>query len=400
MNTTLTGFFELCKIDKFAKTLLYNQVPKYYTWNKTKKQFLRRKIGAPVHNHPGLKSSGALGRVYTVHPNNAECYYLRMLLHNVKGPTSFEYLRTVKNETCGTFREACLKLGLLEEEKHWNDTLNEAALVCTAKQLRTLFAIILTSCSPSDPMALWNNHKESLSEDILIQRRKRLCNHSIEYSNEIFNKSLILIEHETMYINNKQLSDFGIAKPTHYDEFEDENQKETFNIPELRKFVTENVPKLLREQQTVYKYIMQKIQEKSGGIVFLDAPGGTGKTFLLNLIVSSVRLEQGKTIAVASSGIASTLLEGGRTAHSTFKLPLNFGHTEHPTCNINKKSAIAELLRIVSIIIWDECPMTHKRAFEALNETMKDIRGNDELMGGALLLLSGKMNNKKNIKRN
>lgn len=95
MKTTLTGFFELCKIDKFAKTLLYNQVPKYYTWNIPKQQFLRRKMGAPVQNYPGLKSTGALGRVYTVHPNNAECYYLRMLLHNVKGPTSFEYLRTV-----------------------------------------------------------------------------------------------------------------------------------------------------------------------------------------------------------------------------------------------------------------------------------------------------------------
>lgn len=352
---------------------------------------MRRKIGAPVQNYPGLKSSGALGRVYTVHPNNAECYYLRLLLHNVKGPTSFEYLRTIQNEECSTFQEACLRLGLLEDEKHWDDTLNEAALVSTPKQLRTLFAIILTSCSPSNPMTLWNNHRESLGEDILIQTRKKHFNHSIEYSDQIFNKSLILIENECIYINNKQLSELGIIKPTHDDEFEVENEKETFNIPELRKFVTENVPKLHKEQQTVYENIMQKIRENSGGIMFLDAPGGTGKTFLLNLIMSTVRLENGITIAVASSGIAATLLEGGRTAHSTFKLPLNFGHTEHPTCNINKKSSIAELLSIVSIILWDECPMTHKKAFEALNETMKDIRGNNELMGGALLLLSGEI---------
>lgn len=283
----------------------------------------------------------------------------------------------------------------MEDEKHWDDTLNEASLVSTPKQLRTLFAIILTSCSPSNPITLWNNHKESLSEDLLVQKRKRHFNHSIEYSDEIFNKSLILIENECIYINNKQLNELGMIKPTHYDELEDVNQKETLNIPEIRKFVIENVPKLHKEQKTVYENIMQKIREKTGGIVFLDAPGGTGKTFLLNLITSSVQLENGITIAVASSGIAATLLEGGRTAHSTFKLPLNFGHTEHPTCNINKKSAIAETLRIVTIIIWDECPMTHKKAFEALNETMKDIRGNDELMGGALLLLSGEIN--KNI---
>jgi len=30
-TTTLTGFFELCKVDPFAKTLLYVEVPFTYT---------------------------------------------------------------------------------------------------------------------------------------------------------------------------------------------------------------------------------------------------------------------------------------------------------------------------------------------------------------------------------
>ena len=32
-DTTLTAFFKLSTQDEFARTLLYNQVPKYYTWN-------------------------------------------------------------------------------------------------------------------------------------------------------------------------------------------------------------------------------------------------------------------------------------------------------------------------------------------------------------------------------
>ena len=32
-DTRLTAFFKLCTQDEFARTLLYNQVPKYYTWN-------------------------------------------------------------------------------------------------------------------------------------------------------------------------------------------------------------------------------------------------------------------------------------------------------------------------------------------------------------------------------
>ena len=76
----------------------YHELPKYYTWNATQKKWVRRKAGQ-VHPHfPDVKSTDALGRVYTVHPNNSECFYLRMLLHEVTGPTSFEALKTV-NET-------------------------------------------------------------------------------------------------------------------------------------------------------------------------------------------------------------------------------------------------------------------------------------------------------------
>ncbi|GBM00871.1 hypothetical protein AVEN_257377-1 [Araneus ventricosus] len=34
--TTLTAYFKLCQEDTFAKTLLYIEIPKYYTWNKYK----------------------------------------------------------------------------------------------------------------------------------------------------------------------------------------------------------------------------------------------------------------------------------------------------------------------------------------------------------------------------
>ena len=90
--TTLTAFFNLCQHDEFAKGLLYCEVPQYYTWqpNKTWK---RRRRGTEVDGHHGIYSDTALGRVYTVHPNNSECFYLRLLLHNVRGPTSFLSLR-------------------------------------------------------------------------------------------------------------------------------------------------------------------------------------------------------------------------------------------------------------------------------------------------------------------
>ena len=35
-HTTLTAFFALCQTDTFATTLLYNEVPSYYTWQPNK----------------------------------------------------------------------------------------------------------------------------------------------------------------------------------------------------------------------------------------------------------------------------------------------------------------------------------------------------------------------------
>jgi ATP-dependent DNA helicase PIF1 len=134
---------------------------------------------------------------------------------------------------------------------------------------------------------------------------------------------------------------------------------------------------------------MKAIDDGNGGLFFLDAPGGTGKTFLMSLILATVRARSEIAVAVASSGIAATLLEGCRTTHSALKLPLNLQTTEKPTCNIAKHSATAKVLVASKIIIWDECTMAHKRAMEALNRTMKDLRNDSRCFGGAMILLSG-----------
>ena len=56
---------------------------------------------------------------------------------------------------------------------------------------------------------------------------------------------------------------------------------------------------------------MKVVNDGTGGIFFLDAPGGTGKTFLISLILATIQSQHGIALALASSGIAATLLEGG-----------------------------------------------------------------------------------------
>ena len=55
--------------------------------------------------------------------------------------------------------------------------------------------------------------------------------------------------------------------------------------------------------------------------------------------------------AVASSGIAATLLHGGRTAHSTLKLPLNLTRYEASLGNISKGTGEAKVLQECELVL-------------------------------------------------
>jgi hypothetical protein len=145
----------------------------------------------------------------------------------------------------------------------------------------------------------------------------------------------------------------------------------------------------LLDQQKAYETILEAVEQEVGSIFFFDAPGGTGKNYLINLLLAKIRQGKKMAVAVASSGIASTLLSGGRTAHSTLQLPFNLAHMENTTCNITKGTGRALVLRDCKILVWDECTMAHKNALEALDKTLQDIRNSKQIMGGLVVLLAG-----------
>ncbi|GFW51147.1 ATP-dependent DNA helicase [Trichonephila clavipes] len=165
-------------------------------------RFQRRKQGKAVEGHTNLYSSDALGRLYTVHPNNTECFYLRLLLINIRGPISFQDLRTVNGQLCATYRQACQELNLLENDAHWDTALADASNTARPQQIRTLFAIILTTCFPSNPKDLWDKYKEYMSEDILHRLRAANQNPDIQFTPNVYNETLILI----MMDNRKRIA--------------------------------------------------------------------------------------------------------------------------------------------------------------------------------------------------
>ncbi|XP_054745451.1 uncharacterized protein LOC129249801 [Anastrepha obliqua] len=129
---------------------------------------------------------------------------------NKREPISFQYLRTVNDQLCATYRQACQKLNLLENGAHWGTALADASNTARAKQIRTLFAIIWTTCFRTNPKNLWEKYKDYMTEDILHRLRAANRNPDIQFTPNVYNEALILIEDICLTISNKALVQLGM----------------------------------------------------------------------------------------------------------------------------------------------------------------------------------------------
>lgn len=132
---------------------------------------------------------------------------------------------------------------------------------------------------------------------------------------------------------------------------------------------------------------MSYVSKEKGGVYFLHGYGGTGKTFMWRTLAARIRSRGKIVLTVATSGISSLLLLGGRTAHSKFKIPVPA--FENSSCNIDGTSELAQLLKMTKLIIWDEAPMAHRFCFEALDRTLRDIMSSDKIFGGKVVVFGG-----------
>lgn len=385
-DSTLTAFFRLCKENTVghgrvsARELLYVDVSKHFTWDKTKKRF-----------KPRGRDIQTVGRVHYVKIADGEKYFLRLLLFNVRGPTSFTDLRTVDGVVCNSFRDAAEKLGLLESDKHHEAALQEASLWASAHQMRELFALILTYGPVSAPDRLWEQFARFFTEDV----ERALA--SLEYKGEVTED---LREAYGFFKLNSSLQNMGKGiKDVGFTSSLTErmlNVAELGSIPvgrdeiliERSKALFHAMQQTLNEDQRSFvDHVLTTYRQKGQTLSFLDGPGGTGKTYALNTVLHFFEGQGLKPISVSSSGVSALLLSGDTTAHSAFNIPLTIDETS--TCDLNGRDKRSRRIISAPLIIWDEVSMQHKHCIEAVDRSLQHICKDQRPFGGISIVFSG-----------
>nr|CAD2194075.1 unnamed protein product [Meloidogyne enterolobii] len=162
--------------------------------------------------------------------------------------------------------------------------------------------------------------------------------------------------------------------------------EEKFDIVEELDIGRRSYELLNDEQRAIVDEFMNRISNPDGKVAFyfLSGPGGSGTTFVISKIVHLIRGMKKKVSTMAFTGIAATLLPGGRTMNNRFGLNLDMSNSK-----IGPSSKAWTELENIDMFICDEAPMIHKRALSTIDLKLKEIMKSNIDFGGKIMLMAG-----------
>lgn len=312
--------------------------------------------------------------MYFISPRNRELYSLKQLLLHCRGPTCYEDLQIVDDTLHVTFSAAAQALGLIQNEQYLRETLQEAVSISMPRQLRYLFAHICIYCLPTNEhiQQLYVEFLPDMCEDFTHRR------YSEEDANTLTLNHINNILGRLGYTN----ADFGLDMPPQIlpEGIQDRLDLDCVDyVPDIDAEniqLAANIGRLNEAQRAIFNRVIETISNEdpdASKLIFIDGPGGSGKTFLYNVIISHCIVNRLAYIPVAFTGIAASLLTNGRTLHSQFYLPLQMD--ESSVSNIQSGTAVACKLIAATIIIWDEISLCSRHMMDAVNLNPASVLG-------------------------
>jgi hypothetical protein len=380
----LSQFFELNRLDEqalgiSARDCYYHEIPKYFWWDKEVNKWRARK--------QILKT---VGRIHFISVHQGERYYIRLILIHRKDILSWTDLKSAHGIIYADCRAAADALGLLRNDVQYDKALKEGSKFKTGFQLRLMFAIMLVYSPPAAPTNLFNGHWLELGDDLA---------YTLRTSHGIADPTHIQLRAFTLH----QISKILVSMGTHLEDVSLAMTSEEVNVVEsiLSAKLEENSLSVSRDdwmisvslltvpQRQFYDAVFGKLvhQHRPGMLYYLDGPGGTGKTFLLNCIIEGLLTHGKSTFAVSSTGVSALLLKGGKTAHSGFKIPVKFSAETY--CTFTREDQVGRELFNTDLIIWDEAISMHKDAIEAVDRSLQDLMKMDKPFGEKSVVFAG-----------
>ena len=200
--------------------------------------------------------------------------------------------------------------------------MEEAAVFHMLHQLRGRLATLILDGGPAP--RLLANDQDSLIEDFLFRLDR----------NAAINKALRIID----------LKQVDLPEASHR-QTEYQRILNAFKPDGETLYADTNEPFITTERRNVYDTVVDSVTNNLPRPFMIDVPAGRGKTFTEKVIAARLR-GQGKVVLI----IASTLM------------------------------------RKCDLIIFDEVCMMHKYCVEALEITLRDLRENDKIFGGTILM--------------
>ena len=299
-----------------------------------------------------------------------------------------------------SYKDVCCALGVLADDNEWDKVLAESLSTVSSQKARELFAVMLLFCEVHNPLQLFSKYLDFFADDLrrqdasLSQRVLEIYARR-ELSGELQLRSRKLEDFNIPAVSTQELEELRVVtKQLTYSNSFLFLEETDFSRAQLIDFVSlcqsSKPGSLYRSQRIVFDHAAGYISSGCQLLAFIDARGGTGKTYLLNAILAYARSSRdivSPAIAVATSGIAATQLSNGRTFHSRFKAPLDV--FDHTVLDISVQTDLAKLIRESVVIVWDEAPMAHRFLLEALDRSLRDIMDCQKPFGGKSLILAG-----------
>jgi hypothetical protein len=158
--TKLTAWFEVNKAHVQARQFTYVEFPEHWTWHADGKYWQERR-----------NNRGKIGRITNISPNEGEAFYLRMLLHIVKGVWCYSDLRNVAGQQYPTFQATCEALGLVGDDCEWSHVMTNVVHWALPYQLRQLFVTTLLFCHVTALAKLFDEFAQIMGDDM----KYRIC---------------------------------------------------------------------------------------------------------------------------------------------------------------------------------------------------------------------------------